>query len=83
MAIDPRNSETKAATLWELGKGQFLFVRCGAWVRGRRCDHSGIVTPARLPRGFDRHTPLHELPKYLACSKCGQRSPETRVSVWR
>jgi hypothetical protein len=76
-------SDLKAATLWELGRGQFLFIRCGAWVRGRPCRHTGIVTPAKLPRGFDLKTPLQDLPKFLACSKCGQRSPETRVSVWR
>lgn len=75
--------DLKATTLQELGRGQFLFVRCGAWVRGRRCDHNGIVTPAKLPRGFDLKTPLRDLPKHLACSKCGQRSPETKVSVWR
>jgi len=70
-------------TLWDLAPGQFLFIRCGAWVRGRRCGHSGIVTPAKLPRGFDPHTRLSALPKNLACSKCGQRSPETRITVWR
>jgi hypothetical protein len=78
MTIDPL-----ATTLRELGRGQFLFIRCGAWVRGRRCGHTGIVTPAKLPRGFDLKTALHDLPKRLACSKCGQRGPETRISVWR
>jgi hypothetical protein len=75
--------DSKGVRLQDLGKGQFLFVRCGAWVRGRRCGHSGIVTPATLPRGFDTRTPLHDLPKRLACSRCGQRSADTQISIWR
>jgi hypothetical protein len=75
-------TDINTATLRDLGKGEFLFIRCGAWVRGRRCGHTGIVLPSTLPRRFDLQARLRDLPKFLHCSKCGKRSAETRISVW-
>jgi hypothetical protein len=75
-------SDVTGATLWTLGKGEFLFIRCGAAPQGRACGHTGIVLPSTLPKEFDLHTPLWRLPRHLRCSKCGERSLKTRISVW-
>ena len=77
MAIDLRS-----ATLSDLDKGQFLFVRCGARIDGNPCGHTGVVMPATLPPRFNPHTRLIELHKHLTCRKCGRKSRETAISVW-
>jgi hypothetical protein len=75
-------TDVHGATLWDLGKGEFLFVRCGARIQGRPCDHTGVVLPSTLPSGFDVHTRLCHLARFLKCTKCGQRSVQTRIAVW-
>jgi hypothetical protein len=75
-------SDVNTASIATLGKGEFLFIRCGASVNGRPCTHTGIVTPLTLPACVDLKTPIRDLPKLLKCSKCGRRSRETRVAIW-
>jgi hypothetical protein len=75
-------SDVNTASIATLGKGEFLFIRCGASVNGRPCNHTGVVTPLTWPAGFDAKTPIRDLPKFLKCSKCGRRSRETRISIW-
>jgi hypothetical protein len=75
-------TDVNSATLCDLGKGEFLFIRCGARIGGRPCGHTGVVLPSTLPKGFNIQTRLRDLPRFLHCSKCGQRSRETRTAVW-
>jgi hypothetical protein len=66
-------------TVAQLGKGQYIEVRCGF----RFCRHAGIVTPGTWPKRIPLTTRLCNLPALLRCTKCGHKSPNTRVIVLR
>jgi hypothetical protein len=65
------------ATVANLGQGKYLAVRCG----NRFCRHAGTVMPGTWPQRVPVTTRLCELPSLLRCTKCGKRSPSTKVTV--
>ena len=65
------------ATIANLGQGKYLAVRCG----NRFCGHSGNVMPGIWPHRVPISTKLCDLPNLLPCTKCGKRSPATKVTV--
>lgn len=69
----------RLATIAHLGKMQYLEVRCGF----RFCRHVGSVTPGSWPQRIPITTKLCDLPILLRCTKCGRKSPNSRVIVLR
>lgn len=77
-------SDSPTATLLDLAKYEALIAFCGARrPDGSWCRHKGHVTPSALPKGFPVSTMIRDLPRYLRCTACGQKSEWTQVGVFR